>query len=91
MNAPLSSIMLVMNRKAGQPPVSIQHQEGRHITLVTLTVGYLIVSFLAAIVFYCACAVGARAERAQVAEIQLDQSDLDYQFSHLEWAEKANS
>jgi hypothetical protein len=58
--------------------------------LITLSVTYLIVSLVAAIVFYCACAAGARAERAEQEEIHLDQSDLDFHFNHLEWAEKAN-
>ena len=58
--------------------------------LVTLSVTYLIVSLAAAFVFYCACAVGAHADRAIQEEKVLDQSDLDYQFNHLEWAKKAN-
>ena len=58
--------------------------------LITLSATYLIVSLLAAFIFYCACALGARAGRDQAEEIHLDQRDLDYHFNHLEWAEKVN-
>lgn len=56
--------------------------------LTTLSISYLVVSLVSAVIFYCACAVGTRDEHEQEAE--LDQSDLDFQFNHLEWAEKGN-
>lgn len=59
--------------------------------ITTLTISYIVVSLVSAVIFYCACAVGARAEHEQERETHLDQSDVDFQFNHLEWAEKANS
>jgi len=58
--------------------------------ITTLSISYLVVSLVSAVIFYCACAVGTRAEQEQERETNLDQSDLDFQFNHLEWAEKGN-
>jgi hypothetical protein len=52
-------------------------------------VGYLVLSVLCAVVFYCACVIGARAERITEDEIAFDKSELDFKFDHAEWAEKA--
>ena len=59
--------------------------------ITTLSISYLVVSLVSAVIFYCACAAGTRTEHAQERETNLDQSDLDFQFNHLEWAEKGNS
>lgn len=58
--------------------------------VTTISISYLVVSLVSAVIFYCACAVGTRDEQAQEFEAALDQSDLDFQFNHLEWAEKGN-
>lgn len=67
-------------------------EEGRADTMLvtTITISYIIVSLVSAVIFYCACAVSTRDEQDLERETKLDQSDLDFQFNHLEWAEKGN-